>query len=377
MLKPVFSTIPPELAERARWLVWRGKKVPYNASAPSMNASSTDPDTWSSFELTQTTFEEGGFDGVGFALNNDGIVGVDLDRCVSDGVAEPAAVAILDSLGCAYVEYSPSGNGLRAFGYGPSIKGARGKLNGVNVELYSGGRYLTVTGHCIRAGQLTTLADFADLADEIKASVAIQGVNTYREYRDDSSHNSVLSVISVGDAIARTIPATEGSRNHCLFELARWVKAKYPNATADELRSIVRQWHEAALPFIGSKEFTTSLYDFRRGFESVRYPAGTTFKEIIGVIDMESVLPNGLTRLGYGERGLHLVRICMRLQEQAGESPFFISSRQAGELLGIHYTDAAKMLWALKSDGVLELVSQGVGNKASRYRYIWPDEAGK
>ena len=85
MLMPVFSTIPPELVERSRWVVWRGKKVPYNASAPSMMASSTDPDTWSTFDLACTTYEEGGFSGIGFALNGDGIVGVDLDKCITDG----------------------------------------------------------------------------------------------------------------------------------------------------------------------------------------------------------------------------------------------------------------------------------------------------
>lgn len=369
MLRPSFAAIPPELAGLARWLVWRGKKVPYCASAPAMHASSTDPDTWSTLEMAQTTFEEGGFDGVGFALNGDGIVGVDLDKCVTDSTPAPEAMQILDRLGCAYIEYSPSGNGLRAFGYGPSIKGVRGKLNGINVELYSGGRYLTVTGHCLKGGAIQPLTGFAEIASEIRAIPT-------EKYRDDSSHISVLSVLSVGDAIARTIPSSEGSRNHRLFEFARWVKAKTPNATPDELRSIVRQWHEAALPFISSKEFTTSWYDFRRGFDSVRHPAGTTIKEIIGDLDMESELPAGITGLGYGERGLHLVRICRRLQEQAGNTPFFISSRQAGELLGIHYTDAAKMLWALKSDGVLELVSQGVGNKASRYRFIWSGDDG-
>lgn len=368
MLRPEFSNMPPELAQRSRWLVWRGAKVPYCATVPGMKASSTDPDTWASLEEAKTTYEEGGFSGVGFALNNDGIMGVDLDKCVHDGKPDPAAMEILDRLQCSYIEFSPSGKGLRAFGFGTLSKGTRGKFNGINVELYSTGRYLTVTGHSIKKGPLSNLSGISSLVDSVR-SVPTE------KYRDDSSHISVLSVLSVGDAVARTIPATEGNRNHCLFELARWAKARCPNASPDELRAIVRQWHDAALPFIGSKEFTTSWYDFRRGFDSVRYPAGTTIKEIIGAIDMESELPVGITQLGYGERGLHLVRICRRLQEQANDSPFFISSRQAGDLLGIHYTDAAKMLWALKSDGVLELVSQGAGNKASRYRYVWPDQS--
>jgi len=366
MLSPVFSNIPPELAQRSRWLVWRGAKVPYCATVPAIKASSTDPDTWASFEQAKTTYEEGGFFGVGFALNNDGILGVDLDKCVHDGTPDPAAMQILDSLQCSYIERSPSGTGLRAFGFGSIAKGTRGKLNGINVELYSSGRYLTVTGHAIKSGPLSMLSGLPSLVGAVRSGPTEKD----REY---SSHNSVRSVPSVGDVIARTIPVAEGNRNHCLFELARWAKAKFPNATQDELRSIVRQWHDAALPFIGSKEFTTSWYDFRRGFDSVRYPAGTTIKEIIGVIDMESELPAGIANLGYGEKGLHLVRICRRLQEQASGAPFFISSRQAGELIGSHFTDAAKMLWVLKSDGVIELISRGAGKKASRYRYLWPE----
>lgn len=365
MLRPEFQKIPPELAQRTRWLVWRGAKVPYCATVPAMNASSTDPSTWASFEQAQTTYEEGGFTGVGFALNNDGIVGVDLDKCVIDGTPAPAATEILDNLNCKYVEFSPSGNGLRAFGFGSPIKGTRGKLNGVNVELYSTDRYLTVTGHAIKQGPLSTLDGFSSLAQVLRTTPT-------EKYRDDSSH---ISVLSVGDVITSSIPESEGQRNRCLFELARWVKAKMPNANDGELRSIVKQWHEVSLPYIGTKEFATSWYDFRRGLDSVKYPAGTTLAEIIGEIDMDAQIPDGITQLGYGEKANKLVRICMRLQHQAGFSPFFLSSRQAGDLLGVHYTDAAKMLWALKTDGVIELVSQGAGNRASRYRYSWPEQS--
>lgn len=368
MLRPEFSSIPPELAQRSRWLVWRGAKVPYCASVPAMKASSTDPDTWSSFEQARTTYEEGGFSGVGFALNGDGLVGIDLDKCVTDGKPASAALTLLDSLDCGYVELSPSGNGLRGFGFGPNIKGTRGQIGDVNVELYSTGRYLTVTGHALKHEAIKPLSGFVQLASSIRNLPP----DTYREYRDDSSHISVLSVLSVGDAIERTKPGKDGERNHCLFELARLVKASWPNATKEELRSIAMQWHEAAFPFIGTKDFLTTWHDFSRGFERVRYPAGTTLRQIVGDIDMGAPIPDGIASLGYSAKGIHLFRICQRLQEQAGQEPFFLSSRQAGELLQMHYTDAAKMLWALKTDGVIQEISKGVGNRASRYRYVWP-----
>lgn len=367
MLRPVFSSIPPELAQRSRWLVWRGAKVPYCSTAPAMKASSTAPDTWSSFDQAQTTYEEGGFSGVGFALNNDGIVGVDLDKCVLDGKPAPAAMEILDSLGCSYIEYSPSGNGLRAFGYGSPVKGTRGKLNGVNVELYSTGRYLTVTGHAIKAEPLSNLAGLSGLVDAVRA---VPTEEVQKNTEDDISH---LLLSSVGVPIHRFIPASEGARNHSLFGLARYVKGEMPNATKEEMRSIVRQWHEAALPIIGTKDFSISWTDFLRGLEKVKFPHGATLKQIIERIDMDAKTPDSLKALGYGEKCNLLIRICRQLQLNAGDGPFFLSARQAGELLGIHFTDAAKYLYALKSDEVLELISQGAGNKASRYRYTWPE----
>jgi len=57
------------------------------------------------------------------------------------------------------------------------------------------------------------------------------------------------------------------------------------------------------------------------------------------------------------------------LQAHHGDAPFFISARQAGDVLGIHFTDASKMMAALVTDGVLQLVSKGVGKVASRYRF--------
>lgn len=371
MLAPNFYSVPAELVGLNRWLVWKGKKVPYNASAPSMNASSTDPETWSSFDLACTTYEEGGFDGIGFALNGDGLVGVDLDKCVIDGKPSDAALNLLDRIGCGYVEFSPSGTGLRGFGYGPVIKGARGQLDGVNVELYSAGRYLTVTGHPVRDEPIKQLPGFVEVAEAIKARPVIQAVDTHREHRDYSSNYSVLSVLSVGDAIERTKPLGEGERNRRLFEFARHVKALQPNASKDELRQIAQQWHEAALPVIGTKDFLTTWFDFSNAIESVRYPVGTSLKQIIGDIDMSEPIPERLVALGYSTKSVQLFRICQRLQEQAGEEPFFLSSRQAADLIQMDYSDAAKLLRVMRADGFIQEISKGAGNRASRYRFTW------
>jgi hypothetical protein len=361
MLSPNFRTMPRELRDIPRWLVWKGAKVPYCATALNSKASVTEPGTWATFNQAQTAFEEGGYSGVGFVLAGDGIVGVDLDKCVQGGQPDPAAISLLDRVGCKYVELSPSGMGLRGFGYGEPITGTRGQLDGINVELYSSKRYLTVTGHTLLAGPLAPLPGFSELAS------AIRPPDLQKRTEDDRSNLQFSSVGIPPD----TIPTEEGQRNKCLFALARYVKGTKPNATRQELREIVTRWHAQAMAVIGTKDFSVTLTDFFNGWEKVRLPHGVVMQSVLEKIDHRSPLPSGIASLGYGDTGNHLVRVCAALQAHQGDEPFFISARQAGEVLGVHFTDASKMMAALVGDGVLRLVSKGVGRVASRYRFGW------
>ncbi|MBK9442974.1 MAG: AAA family ATPase [Comamonadaceae bacterium] len=177
-IAPNFTNIPAELRALPRWVTWRAEgatgekpsKVPYAADRPRTRASSTDPSTWGTFQQAEASFLEGDRTGVGFVLNGDGLVGVDIDHCVTDGLPDPVALAMLDQLGAAYVEMSPSGTGLRAFGYAENLpSGCKGQYNGLEVELYSTSRYLTLTGQPIKTGPLTKLNSFDALADHLRA----------------------------------------------------------------------------------------------------------------------------------------------------------------------------------------------------------------
>lgn len=367
-LPPYFNAMPAELCGRPRWVVWKGAKIPYCATLSNSTASVTDPGTWASFDQAQTAYEEGGYLGVGFVLNGDGIVGVDLDKCVHNGKPETGAMGLLERIGCKYVEVSPSGTGLRGFGYGESITGARGKIGDINVELYTTGRYLTVTGHTLSPGPLVPLPGFVDAANAIRSPHLQKSAEDYRSHLQSSSVGLLCSSVGIPE---HTLPVLEGQRNKCLFELVRYVKGVYPQATKQELREIAKQWHARALPVIGTKDFATTMIDFMRGWEKVKQPHGATMQKITSSINHSAPLPPGIEALGYGAHGNHLVRLCMALQEHQGNEPFFISARQTGEQLGIHFTDASKILAALVADGVLTLVSKGVGKVASRYRFVW------
>ncbi len=145
------ENIPAELKSRARWLLWRlenraGKstKTPYQADG--RPAKVNDPATWTTFDTALTVYRAGGFSGLGFALSDDDdLLGVDLDKCLNPdtGELEPEAAAIVAMLPT-YCEVSPSGRGLRLFGFGKLPQGGRRKGK---VEMYSEGRYLTVTGN--------------------------------------------------------------------------------------------------------------------------------------------------------------------------------------------------------------------------------------
>lgn len=166
-----YDNIPNELKQLDRWVVWREGKIPYDAKALNSRASSTNPETWASFDEATTAYEECDQAlGIGFVLNGDGLVGVDLDHVVNDGVPEPAALELLEQLNCAYIGLSPSGTGLRAFGYSvPLLQGVKGQYNGMAVELYSSQRYLTITDQALKLGPLTELTHFESLAHYLRS----------------------------------------------------------------------------------------------------------------------------------------------------------------------------------------------------------------
>jgi len=155
------TTVPDKLRSRDAWVCWRYKyvadreewtKVPVDASGGGF-ASSTDPATWSTFTAAVEYHEEPATDtdGVGFVVHDeDMVVGLDLDDCrdPATGDVDAWAADVLDAVDT-YAEVSPSGTGLRLFGFGfVPDGGTRGDAgdHGGHIEMYETGRYLTVTG---------------------------------------------------------------------------------------------------------------------------------------------------------------------------------------------------------------------------------------
>lgn len=166
-LVPMYENVPQYLVDRDHWVCWVNQrdsdpdhakdwtKVPLDVNTGGFG-SSTNPETWTDFESAveydSTTRER--TSGIGFVVSeSDDIIGIDIDDCrdpdsgeVLDEVAD-----IFEHVG-SYAEVSPSGTGLRIFVRGKWPEGIGNQTDliagdGVTLEVYEWGRYLTVTGY--------------------------------------------------------------------------------------------------------------------------------------------------------------------------------------------------------------------------------------
>lgn len=138
------------LADLVQWVCWQdvdGRKVP--RSAHGGNAKSNDESTWSTLSEAMEACEREGYTGVGIELDA-GLVGIDLDGCVHDGLIDQWAQDIVDRIG-SYAEISPSGTGIHIIcGASAEATGPIGRADHTRgIEIYNHGRYFTVTGDAI------------------------------------------------------------------------------------------------------------------------------------------------------------------------------------------------------------------------------------
>jgi len=367
--------IPLSLTQIPQWICWRlkdTKKVPYGDKQCSRQVDCTDKKNWKSFDNAVSDYLEYGCSGIGFVLNGSGIIGIDLDDCVTGGQPSPASLAILNQMGADYVEFSPSGTGLRSFGYGTLKWPYRNTISGVKVELYADARFLTVTGWRFCG---VTVAQLGDLPNFF-AAYPLASNSSISSISSNSSVSSVSSVASVSsvnsEAISRfeiphsLIPTGCGQRNHHVFRLARHLKTQFTGVNALELKPIVQKWHQLALPFIATKQFDETWLDFCYAFDKVKYTNSDAWRLV-----MENLpeLPRGMLGVGqFGAPGDRLLQICVGLSKLLGDEPFFLASRQCGNSLGISHQAASKLIHALVVISALIKIEPATKRKAARFK---------
>ncbi len=146
------DNLPAEIRGRIQFVVYKleerdGKptKIPYIAGGVG-KASSTDSETWRTFDEAVQALRTGRYDGIGFVFSSgDPFAGVDLDNCRNPetGELEDWAAEIVRNLD-GYAEVSPSGTGVHIIVRGKAPNRRRGR-----VEAYSSERYFTMTGQVL------------------------------------------------------------------------------------------------------------------------------------------------------------------------------------------------------------------------------------
>jgi hypothetical protein len=146
ILRPYYN-IPEELRQLKQFVLWRYEdigaakptKVPYSVSGEMANVNN--PDTWTTFDgALASRFS---YSGIGFVFSeNDPYTFIDLDDPLGDPTVTERQLKIFREFD-SYAEVSPSGIGLHIIIRGQIPQGRRRS----KIELYSSGRYATMTGN--------------------------------------------------------------------------------------------------------------------------------------------------------------------------------------------------------------------------------------
>jgi primase-polymerase (primpol)-like protein len=228
-----FDSVPAELRESRRWLVWcysgngpKPKKKPIGAKV-------NDATTWLTFDGATAAMESKRASGVGFVLG-DGIVGIDLDGCIDgDGTLHEMAQDLL-ALGT-YVERSPGGHGLHAF-----IRGTIPKSHNIRThdgvpgrEVYDGrdgsGRYFTVTGD--RVGDVGFIRNGAEAQAALDAFVAKW---FFEQAAHEKSGHVSVKALADEDVLHLMFDGNGGEKWRTIFD-GDWCAAGYPSQSEADL----------------------------------------------------------------------------------------------------------------------------------------------
>ena len=214
-----YASIPAELKSMDQWVGFvldyneeKGKndKLPIDPHKLT-NAKANDPGTWGMY---QSAFDcigkkasywvqrksgwqkhEKTIDGIGFEFAG-GIFGVDLDHVITQDGVDAAAQDIIETLD-SYTEYSPSGAGVHILCKGTIPTGER---KAGSAEMYSQGRFFTVTGKAF--GPVKQLAERTAQAAAVHAKYFKKGDQDQGEQDPPAGQQAAPSpVVAVGQPL--------------------------------------------------------------------------------------------------------------------------------------------------------------------------------
>jgi P4 family phage/plasmid primase-like protien len=240
--------VPGQLRELPVWLLWKEvpsedgskpAKVPYYTNGKCRGGTLDSPEDrkkLAAFDAALARYDEKRYAGLGVALGrvdtNLILSGIDLDECVLQRkfTGDIDARKVIDAGQGAYTEISPSKTGVKLFGTGDIGTTTPKQSQTGKLEIYSGGRFFTVTGERIDGDQLADLTAAAALARELDRTMAgAKGSNT-SDFAQRGRNCRLTS--AAGRLRGRDAPEDQG-----LAEL-RAINATFPNPLPD--RDVVR-----------------------------------------------------------------------------------------------------------------------------------------
>lgn len=213
-----FERIPHVMKQLDQWVcIHADSKVPMQSLVDEA-ASSTNPETWSTFATAEKAVAEGRYENIGFVFNDNGIVGIDIDTGYDeDGLITQLAADIIGKCH-SYTEWSRSGRGFHVLVRGELPFKGKNNLNGV--EMYKASRYFIMTG---KALVFNVLVDNQEAIDYV---IEKYFPETQRAESDKAVGSRIYSPIwekPIGNRI-RLRPVypriPNGCRNICLTSLA-------------------------------------------------------------------------------------------------------------------------------------------------------------
>ena len=246
------TRIPPEMTALPRWVGFTLEGQPNGKTTKKpvdphtlYGASSTNPDTWGTYEEALACIGEnsrfGAVSGVGFVLSPP-YCGIDLDHVIDKETGELHADALdivetMDS----YTERSPSGTGLHIIYRGsvhPEWKKKQTGAFGENtdLEMYQQGRYFTVTGD--------VFGGYTDIHDREDYAALIQKAYMKKPKQENCQPAGMVQapVLQEDEVLA----AARNSKNGLLFSdlmAGRWEKHYNSQSEADmALCSMLAFW---------------------------------------------------------------------------------------------------------------------------------------
>jgi hypothetical protein len=224
-----------------------------------------------------------------------------------------------------------------------------------------GGAYQWLNGPPLGPSEFPTLDPFK--AGFLSESTPDGGV------RVDIRHSLLLCVFPtsgsegclpapIRECILRTLPTKAGKRNGRLHQLARALRDHVPDdAPPGLLYDTVGTWWRMALPVIGTKDFATTLCDFRRAWAAVRVPMSQS-RPLMALRRGSSVSSEADSRA-------RLLNACRELAAETG-GEFYLSARTAGKGIGIGKSRADVLLKELVSSGHLVVFRRGRASRTGR-----------